>query len=130
MLPWVIIAFLLAMSGSGTAGLYFGSQYEANKATAAAEKTRADLATAYGDALKERDARLKELQDKGGLIEGDFLSALQNMQVVNKTYYNEVQKETEKLVYTDCKLPTSGVDLLNKHIDEVNARLLRKEVKK
>lgn len=125
MLPWIIAAFLLAVLGAGGTGLYFGAVIQ--RGWDAADKI--EMANAYGDAMKEREARLKDLQAKGGLIEGDFLTALNGMQVVNKTYYNEVQKETEKLVYTDCKLPDSGVDLLNKHIDDVNMRLIGKGAK-
>lgn len=125
LLPWIIVAFLLAILCAGGTGMYFG--YEVANGRFADE--RVQMATAYGDAMKERDKRLKELQASGSLIEGNFLTALRNMQVVNKTYYNEVQKETEKLVYTDCKLPDSGVDLLNRHIDEVNMRLIGKGAK-
>lgn len=125
MLPWIIAAFLLSVLGAGGTGLYFGAVIQ--RGWDAADKI--EMANAYGDAMKEREARLKELQAKGSLIEGNFLTALNGMQVVNKTYYNEVQKETEKLVYTDCKLPDSGVDLLNKHIDDVNMRLIGKGAK-
>lgn len=125
MLPWIIAAFLFAVLGAGGTGLYFGAVIQ--RGWDAADKI--EMANAYGDAMKEREARLKDLQAKGNLIEGNFLTALNGMQVVNKTYYNEVQKETEKLVYTDCKLPDSGVDLLNKHIDDVNMRLIGKGAK-
>lgn len=124
-LPWIVAAVLLAIIATGAAGLYFGMLIQ--RGWDADDKVQ--LANAYGDAMKEREARLKELQAKGSLIEGNFLTALNGMQVVNKTYYNEVQKETEKLVYTDCKLPDSGVDLLNKHIDDVNMRLIGKGAK-
>lgn len=124
-LPWIVAAVLFAILAAGGVGLYFGVVIQRGWDTA----DKVAMANAYGDALKERDARLKELQAKGSTIEGSFLTALQNLQVVNKTYYNEVQKETEKVVYTDCKLPDSGVDLLNKHIDDVNMRLIGKGAK-
>lgn len=125
MLPWIVAAFLFAVLGAGGTGLYFGAVIQ--RGWDAADKI--EMANAYGDAMKEREARLKELQAKGSTIEGDFLTALKGMQVVNRTYNNEVVKETEKLVYTDCKLPDSGVDLLNKHIDDVNMRLIGKGAK-
>ncbi|WNL63615.1 hypothetical protein ST4_057 [Aeromonas phage ST4] len=128
-LPWIIIAFLLAMAASGSTGLYFGYQYASNELTAQAATERENLVTAYNKALEEKEARRKEAEGRGRTVESDFLTALQNIQVVNKTYNNEVVKETEKLVYTDCKLPASGVDLLNKHIDAVNAQFLGKAVK-
>lgn len=125
MLPWIVAAFLLAVVGAGGTGLYFGVVIQ--RGWDAADKI--EMANAYGEAMKEREARLKELQASGRMIEGNFLTALRDMQVVNKTYYNEVQKETEKVVYTDCKLPDSGVDLLNRHIDDVNLKLIGKGAK-
>lgn len=122
-LPWIIAAFLFAILAAGGAGVYFGMTIQ--RGWDAGDKI--EMANAYGEALKERDARLKELQAKGSTVEGDFLTALRNLQVVNKTYYNEVQKETEKVVYTDCKVPDSGVDMLNRHIDDVNMRLIGKQ---
>lgn len=124
-LPWIVAAVLFAILAAGGAGLYFGMLIQ--RGWDADDKI--EMANAYGDALKERDARLKELQAKGSTIEGDFLAALKDIQVVNRTYNNEIVKETEKLVYTDCKLPDSGVDLLNKHIDDVNMRLIGKGAK-
>lgn len=124
-LPWIIAAFLFSIVAAGGTGLYFGVVIQ--RGWDAADKVA--MANAYGDALKERDARLKELQAKGNTVEGDFLTALRNLQVVNKTYYNEVQKETEKVVYTDCKVPDSGVDLVNRHIDDANLRLIGKGAK-
>lgn len=124
-LPWIVAAVLLAIIATGAACLYFGMLIQ--RGWDADDKVQ--LATAYGDAMKEREARLKEAQAKGNLVEDKFLTKLDGIQVVNKTYYNEVQKETEKLVYTDCKLPDSGVDLLNKHIDDVNMRLIGKGAK-
>lgn len=124
-LPWIVAAVLFAIIATGAACLYFGMLIQ--RGWDADDKVQ--MANAYGDAMKEREARIKELQAKGGLIEGNFLTALKNLQVVNKTYNNEIVKETEKLVYTDCKLPDSGVDLLNKHIDDVNMRLIGKGAK-
>lgn len=124
-LPWIVAAVLFAILAAGGTGLYFGIVIQ--RGWDAGDKI--EMANAYGKALKERDDRLKELQASGRLIEGNFLTALKGMQVVNKTYYNEVQKETEKVVYTDCKLPDSGVDLLNRHIDDVNLRLIGKGAK-
>lgn len=125
MLPWLVAAVLFAILAAGGTGLYFGIVIQ--RGWDAADKI--EMANAYGDAMRERGERLKELQAKGSTIEGDFLTALKNMRVVNTTYTNEIVKETEKLVYTDCKLPDSGVDLLNKHIDDVNMRLIGKGAK-
>ncbi len=123
-LPWIILAFVLTAIAAGGGGLYFGHQYASAKLTAQAAADKESLVTAYNKALEEKEARRKEAEARGRTVEGDFLTALQNLKVVNKTYNNEVVKETEKLVYTDCKVPDSGVDLLNRHIDDVNMQFL------
>lgn len=120
--PWIATAFLLAVIASGSAGAYFGYGYAEGQAA----KDKADLVSAYNEALVEKEARRKDAEDRGRKIESEFLAGLNGIQVVNKTYRTEVQKETEKLIYTDCKLPDSGVDLVNRHIDEVNLRLVGK----
>lgn len=125
-LPWVFFAFIFAVVGSGFVGLYFGYQYASSKLEAKAANDKASLVTAYNLAIEEKEARRKDAESRGRTIESNFVQALRSMQVINKTYYNEVQKETEKLVYTDCKLPDSGVDLLNRHIDDVNMQFIGK----
>lgn len=122
MLPWIVAGFLFAILSAGGTGMYFGYQI----ADAKASNDKLQLASAYNDAMAEKEKRRQEAEERGHMVESNFLTALNGMQVINKTYYNEVQKETEKVVYTDCKLPDSGVDLLNKHIDDVNMRLIGK----
>lgn len=125
MFPWFVLAAVLALAASGASGMYFGYEIAAGRFA----KDKLELVAAQNQALAEKEARRKEAEDRSQLIEGTFLAALKNMKVENTTNYQEVVKETEKFVYTDCKLPDSGVDLLNKHIDDVNMRLLRKEKK-
>lgn len=120
MFPFFIIAALVAVLGSGCSGLYFG--YEIAQGRFSTEKL--EMASAYNLALAEKEARRKEAEDRSHLIESQFITGLKDIRVVNTTTYQRVEKETEKLVYTDCKVPDTGVDLLNKHIDDVNMRLL------
>jgi len=54
------------------------------------------------------------------LIEETFESKLDNIQIINKTINTKVQKEIQKEVYTDCKIPQSGIDLLNDSINKNN----------
>lgn len=54
------------------------------------------------------------------------MTALSNIQIINRTYNNKVVQETEKLVYTDCKLPPSGRALLVENAREINAQLVGK----
>ena len=124
--PWIIAAFLFAVIASGGVGAYFGYGY----ADGQAAKDKEQLVTAYNTALNEREARRKDAEARSHTVEAEFLTGLNNIKVENKTYNVEVQKETEKLIYTDCKLPDSGVDLLNRHIDAVNLQLIGVKEKK
>ena len=122
LLPWFLVAAMLALGSAGAAGMYGG--YEIANARYA--KERAALQDAQLEALKAKGEALAEATKRGDEVAGNFLAALKDMKIVNTTINNEVRKETEKLVYTDCKLPDSGADLLKKNVDAVNLRLLGK----
>ena len=126
LLPWALLIVLLLIVISGLVGLYFGYHYAKGEYSA----DKAAMLTAYNTALEESQARRKEQEDKGNLIAKDFMGKLAGIKVVNNNYHTTLQKETEKLVYTDCKVPDSGIDLLNKHIEESNMVLLGKGVAK
>lgn len=120
--PWIVAAFLFAVIASGGVGVYFGYGYAEGQSA----KDKEQLVSAYNAALLEKEARRKDAEERGRKVETEFLTGLNGIQIVNKTYHTEVQKETEKLIYTDCKLPDSGIDLVNKHIDDVNMKLIGK----
>lgn len=122
LLPWFILAGVLALSSAGAAGMYGG--YEIANARFANE--REALQTAQIDALTASKEALKIAVTNSAQVSGEFMTALKGIQIVNTTITNEVRKETEKLVYTDCKLPDTGADLLKKNRDAVNLRLLGK----
>lgn len=122
LLPWFILAAILALSSAGAAGMYGG--YEIANARYA--KDRQALQDAQIEALTASKEALKIAVTNSSQVAGEFMTALKGIQIVNTTITNEVRKETEKLVYTDCKLPDSGADLLKKNADAVNMRLLGK----
>ena len=122
LLPWFILAGILALGSAGAAGMYGG--YEIANARNA--KDRAELQTAQIEALTASKEALKIAITNSSQVSGEFMAALKGIQIVNTTITQEVRKETEKLVYTDCKLPDSGADLLKKNADAVNLRLLGK----
>jgi|GEM_PF-5318830 hypothetical protein len=119
--PWMIVAFFISVLGSGGTGAYFGYGWAAAKNTS----NQLALVAAQNTAINAKDALIASLQASGNKIEGDFENKLGNLHVTNTTVQQQIRTETQKLVYTDCKLPDSGVDLLNKHIDDVNLILLQ-----
>jgi hypothetical protein len=124
-LPWLILAGVMALGASGASGMYAG--YEIATARHADDQKKLLQASAdTADALKEA---LKEARQRGDDATGVFLEELRGMRVVNTTINKEVQTEVQKLVYTDCVLPDSGVELLQRHVDMVNMRLLESDKK-
>lgn len=126
MLPWLIVAAMLALGITGAAGMYGG--YEIANARHA--KDREAQLQAYADSAFAMKAALIEAVKRGDETSGTFLVALKGIQIVNTTINKEVRTETEKLIYTDCKVPDSGADLLKKNVDSVNMRLVEQRAKK
>jgi uncharacterized protein YpuA (DUF1002 family) len=118
--PWLVAACVMALSATGLAGMYGG--YEIAQGRHAADQIA--LAQAQAVALSQAADRLREARGRGDEIADRFEGKLDNIKIENKTFNNETRVETEKLVYTDCKLPDTGADLLKRHVDSVNARLL------
>ena len=121
--PWIALAIVLGLLVSAFTGAYFGYQYGTGKAA----EDKSKMLAAYNEALTQAELRRKDAESKGNQIVDDFISRLNNLKVVNRTFNNNMKTETQKLVYTDCKLPDSGVDLLNKHINEANLILIGKK---
>lgn len=119
---WFTAAALLALIMAGGSGMYFG--YEI--ASARADERIQVLKDAQIDALTAKNDQLLAEQRRANEIASRFEATLKGIRIENKTFNNEVRVEREKLVYTDCVVPDSGVDLLNRHIDAANLRLLGK----
>lgn len=120
LLPWILLAICGACAASGAAGLYGGIEI----ATARYAKAQDAIQSAYADSLAAKNDALVTSIKNGNTVTADLIARLDNLKVVNTTVHAKVVKETEKLVYTDCKVPASGIDLLQQHIDEVNLRLV------
>lgn len=83
--------------------------------------------TAANEALKlQREAYLQAVA-RADAIESKFDQRLNNLKIENTTYELPVRIETEKTVYTDCKIPESGVNLLLKRVDDTNKRIIQRK---
>lgn len=125
LLPWFLVAALLALSATGVAGMYAGYSIAAGRYA----KDREAMLQAQAEAADAAQRAYEAAVKRGDEVSASFQTALDNLKVVNTTINRQVQVETQKLVYTDCKLPDSGADLLKKQVDEVNMRLLGKVAK-
>jgi hypothetical protein len=73
---------------------------------------------------KERVALQQKIdteQQRREEISSKFETKLDNIKVVNTTINKTVKQELQKQIYTDCKLPDTGVDLINSNADQLNA---------
>jgi hypothetical protein len=59
--------------------------------------------------------------DRRNQIASVFEDKLDNLHIVNTTINRTVKTELQKQIYTDCKLPDSGVALINNNADLLNA---------
>ncbi|WP_443698633.1 hypothetical protein [Pseudomonas sp.] len=126
LLPWLLVACMLALGSVGAAGMWGG--YEIANARNA--KDREAILQAHIEVADAQRAAFAQAVLRGNEASTTFLEELRGIKIVNTTITNEVRKETEKLVYTDCKLPDTGAALLKKNVDAVNMRLLGKKVTK
>lgn len=126
MVPWLIVAALVAIMGAGGSGLFFGYKSGSESEALRMAGERQALVEAQRMALQEKEARRQEAEARSIMVEKNFLTALNNIQIVNKTYDNYITKETEKTVYTDCKLPESGREILIQKAKDINATFVGK----
>lgn len=122
--PWLIVACLIAMMGAGGSGLFFGFKSGTESEALRMAGERQALIDAQNVALQEKEARRIDAEKRAQIVEKNFLTALNNIQIVNKTYNNTIQKETEKTVYTDCRLPPSGREILLNKTRDINAQFV------
>lgn len=125
-LPWILLACVMALAGTGSAGMYLGYEIAAGRHASDV----AALKDAQIEALKVRTDQYLGAIARGDEIANRFEQSLANIRIENKTFTTEVVKETEKQVYIDCKLPETGMDLLRRRIDAANARILTGETRK
>lgn len=65
--------------------------------------------------------QINQETDRRNQIATDFEAKLDNLHIVNTTINRNVKTEVQKQIYTDCKLPDSGVALINNSADALNA---------
>lgn len=104
---YIICAVLFAaLSGS----FFFGRHVEGLENAQALEKQRVEM-----------QAKIDTETDRRNEISARFEQKLDNIKIVNTTINNTVRHELEKQIYTECKLPDSGVQLINDNADKLNA---------
>lgn len=68
-------------------------------------------------------AKVEAADKRAEEISSRFEDKLAKLKVVNRTINNEVRREVEKQVYTDCKVPESGRAVLGRAVGIANGWL-------
>jgi hypothetical protein len=102
----VSIALISAIGGS-----YFYGRHEQSQSDAL-------LAVKQQQVMQQK---IDTETDRRNQISQAFEDKLDNLKIVNTTINKTVTQELQKQIYTDCKLPSTGVALINSNADQLNA---------
>jgi hypothetical protein len=102
----VSIALVSAIGGS----FFYGQHTQKESDLAVAAKDQVIMQTK----IDAETARRNDISSK-------FEDKLDNLKIVNTTITRNVKTELQKQIYTDCKLPATGVALINNNVDLLNA---------
>jgi Tfp pilus assembly protein PilX len=109
-MPYILMVALLIAALAGWMGR---GRWDAGEILAAEAKLQEREAAVQKQVAEERE-RQEEWARR-------FETRLANLRVVNRTINNEIRRELEKTVYTDCAVPESGSLLIRRNVDQANA---------
>jgi hydroxymethylpyrimidine pyrophosphatase-like HAD family hydrolase len=75
---------------------------------------------ALNKAVAAYQVQIQTEVDRRTLIETTFINKLDNIKVVNTTINKTLTKELTNTVYTNCKVPETGVDIINDDVTKLN----------
>lgn len=96
---------------AATVGSYFYGRHE--------QSVSDQLLAAKDQAVMQ--VKINAETDRRNQISQIFEDKLDNLKIVNTTINKTVTQELQKQIYTDCKLPATGVALINSNADQLNA---------
>lgn len=115
---YISIIIVVAIFASIVASFFYGKHVQSMEN----EIHRAEEIAQLNEQIKEKQA----VVDK---ISTDFENKLANLKVVNTTINRNYTKELTNTVYTDCKIPTTGVALVNDTVVKLNLSRTLKGIK-
>lgn len=73
------------------------------------------------ESAREKAEALREAEQKRADWNADLVERkLGKLRVTNTTINNEVRREVEKTIYTNCVVPDTGADILRRAVTEAN----------
>ncbi|EJG5414289.1 hypothetical protein NAD41_000890 [Salmonella enterica] len=117
-MPWVFCGFMVIIFISGAIGLFIGYNVAENRF---AEDKLALVAT-QTKALAERDRLRVVAEERNARLETQFLAQVDELSENYKLLATELREELKSEIYTQCRVPLSGTELLRKSVNEANKR--------
>lgn len=71
--------------------------------------------------LEERMAAEEVLREQNRVVSGQLQDALSDVRIEYVTVTDRVQAEVSKPIYTNCKIPASGTDVIINNTERLNA---------
>lgn len=116
--PWVLLAFMVIIFISGIIGLFIGYNVAENRF----QEARLHMVALQNQALDERNQRLVEATARNQQLEKQFMMSISDLAANYKVLSAQLAEELKDDIYTQCQVPLTGKQLLQKSVLEANKR--------
>ncbi|EBA6160065.1 hypothetical protein BIW22_20850 [Salmonella enterica] len=116
--PWVLLAFMVIIFISGAIGLFIGYNVAENRF----QEARLHMVALQNQALDERNQRLVEATARNQQLEKQFMLSISDLASNYKILSAQLAEELKDDIYTQCQVPLTGKQLLQKSVIEANKR--------
>ncbi|EKK5568147.1 hypothetical protein PN823_004569 [Enterobacter hormaechei] len=111
-----IIGILALALVSGFSGLFIGYNVADNRF----QEARLHMIAIQNQALAAKDAHIHQLTERNMALTNSFLDKLDTLSSSYDTFALKMQNELKQAIYTQCKVPHTGRELLKERVKEAN----------
>ncbi|EEK4464922.1 hypothetical protein GNM83_19010 [Salmonella enterica] len=111
-----IIGIMSLALVSGFSGLFIGYNVADNRF----QEARLHMVALQNQALAAKDAHIHQLTQRNMALTNSFLDKLDLLSSSYDTFTLKMKDELKQAIYTQCKVPRSGRELLKERIKEAN----------
>ncbi|EHS7647143.1 hypothetical protein KWH26_003753 [Salmonella enterica] len=113
-----VIGILALAMVSGFSGLFIGYNVADNRF----QEARLHMVASQNQALAAKDAHIHQLTERNMALTNSFLDKLDLLSHSYDSFTLKMQNELKQAIYTQCKVPNSGRDLLKERVKEANSQ--------
>lgn len=113
-----VIGIMFIALVSGFSGLFIGYNVADNRF----QQARIHMITLQNQALAAKEAHIAQLTARNMALTNEFLDKIDALSSSYEGFSVKMRNELKQAIYTQCKLPHTGRDLLKEHIKEANSR--------